>query len=77
VSYENLAVHYRQVIDDVLDYLGVHRPVGFVLPTANLAKQADDQSEQWVDAYRSRRDQLLPLTDQVRWCRDKKVFERR
>ncbi len=76
VRYEDLAQQYEKVIDEVLDYLRIDRPRGFVFPTPNLVKQADDQSEQLVDAYRARRDQLLPLTDEIRWCREKQNFER-
>lgn len=51
LQYETLAAAYEDTAHQVLEYLGVPRPAGLVSGERHLKRQADAQSERWVQEY--------------------------
>jgi LPS sulfotransferase NodH len=51
IVYEDFVNEYEETIWRVLDYLGLEHPDGLRLPLPFLVKQADDESEEWVQRY--------------------------
>lgn len=51
LEYETLAAAYEQTAYDVLAYLEIPLPDRLAFGERHMQKQADDQSERWVEAY--------------------------
>lgn len=51
VYYEELAINYKEAAFQALDYLHVPYSSSLLFPEPTLQKQADAQSEEWVQRY--------------------------
>lgn len=61
VVYEDMAANFHQTILNVLEFLNIPIPDGFVPPDPTLKKQADAVSDEWHDHF---------LSDLTRWESD-------
>ena len=51
VVYEDLARNYESTVRELLDRLGIDLPREYEFPPPRLRKQADAESDDWVDRY--------------------------
>jgi LPS sulfotransferase NodH len=52
IDYENLAAAYAGTVREVLDFLGIEASREIRVPQPTLRRQADRQSEKWIQRYR-------------------------
>jgi LPS sulfotransferase NodH len=66
VTYEDFEHDRVPVVEKILDFLEVpHGPIE--LPPSRLRRQADDQTEEWLDNYRRVRESLPHLPEKWKW----------
>jgi LPS sulfotransferase NodH len=53
VVYERFAQDYEAVVSEIIDFLGIDRGEGVRLRTPEIARQADELSEEWIARYSS------------------------
>lgn len=69
ITYEDFAGRSQEAVLEVLTYLGVAIPSRVAIAPAHLKKQADEESEQWIQRYyhlrAKKRYRLLSTTNSV------------
>jgi trehalose 2-sulfotransferase len=70
VEYEDFVLRYEETAIQILDYLGIPKTESATFAARSMKKQADEESEQWVQHYhhlkkKSRRHRLISQANKV------------